>query len=212
MGYRNYIGFIPKKEYNKIKNLSKEELYALKNEDLEDGYVSPNDFITELYNFGKYCDFETKGYVKPFFKNKEHQKIHTEDTELYIVQKEFFEQIILNYEEKIKKYYTEMLSPFKGFNDSEMIKSVKHDYSYKNDKITYTFDVTKVTPEEQTSIIEMINHIRSMSMEWTHLKPYNLNDGNEITTSWKYEYAQFELVRIYKTFDWKKNVMVYYGW
>lgn len=49
-------------------------------------------------------------------------------------------------------------------------------------------------------------------MEWLRLTPYNLDEGDEITTSWKYEYSIFELVRIYKTFDWKNNVMIYYGY
>ena len=51
-----------------------------------------------------------------------------------------------------------------------------------------------------------------MRIEWTRLTPFNLEDGEEITTSWKYEYGIFELVRIYKSFDWKKNVMIYYGY
>lgn len=58
----------------------------------------------------------------------------------------------------------------------------------------------------------MIEHIRSMRTEWTCLTPYNLKNGDNITTSWKYEYAIFELVRIYKSFDWKRNVMIYYGY
>ena len=63
---------------------------------------------------------------------------------------------------------------------------------------------------------EMVTHIKSMGQEWgvglfDHMRPYDL-EGDSLVTSWKYEYAVFELVRIYKTFDWKKNVMIYYGW
>lgn len=36
MGYRNYISSIPRKEYDKIKNFTKEELYKYKNEPLDD--------------------------------------------------------------------------------------------------------------------------------------------------------------------------------
>ena len=50
------------------------------------------------------------------------------------------------------------------------------------------------------------------SAEWLDMLPYNLTKGDEITTAWKYEYNVFELVRIYKSFDWKKNVMVFYGY
>ena len=41
---------------------------------------------------------------------------------------------------------------------------------------------------------------------------FGVENGNSITSSWKYEYAIFELVRIYKSFDWKRNVMIYYGY
>ena len=64
MGYRNYIGYIPKMEYDKIKDLSKEELYSYYGK----GYVSTCDLsIKELYEFGKYCDFELAKFIKPFF-------------------------------------------------------------------------------------------------------------------------------------------------
>lgn len=45
------------------------------------------------------------------------------------------------------------------------------------------------------------------------LVPFNLDDGkDEVTSSWKYEYSIFELVRIYKSFDWENNVMIHYGY
>ena len=37
-------------------------------------------------------------------------------------------------------------------------------------------------------------------------------ENPKLVSSWKYEYEVFELVRIYKTFDWKRNVMIYYGY
>jgi hypothetical protein len=44
------------------------------------------------------------------------------------------------------------------------------------------------------------------------LTPYNLENGSEVTVSWKYEYTIFELVNIYKNFDWKNKIMIYYGY
>jgi hypothetical protein len=41
--------------------------------------------------------------------------------------------------------------------------------------------------------------------------PYDASDNPRLVSSWKYEYEIFELVRIYKTFDFKKNVLIYYG-
>lgn len=220
MGYRNYIGVISKEEYDKIKNLTTEELYKMKNEDPEDGYVNVREFSKELYEFGKYCDFQTKKYVKPFFTNKELNKRYNSDGELYIVTKSFLEKIIENYTEKIRKYYLEMLTPFfEGVNNTvpcEFLNTVKTEYSFPNNK--HTFDFTKITPEQQSALFKIIDHVRSFSMEWgiasyfKEMKPYDLKDGSEvITTSWKYEYGLFEIIRIYKSFDWKNNIMIYYG-
>ena len=45
-----------------------------------------------------------------------------------------------------------------------------------------------------------------------HNIPYNLENGEQVVNSYKYEYSLFELVRIYKAFDWKNNIMIYYGY
>jgi hypothetical protein len=81
-------------------------------------------------------------------------------------------------------------------------------YDTKN----YTFDFTKITQEQQNALWKIITHVIDMSSEWNRLTPYNLDSEDAITKSWKYEYEIFELVRIYKSFDWKRNVMCYYGY
>jgi len=181
MGYRNYIGYISKKEYNKIKSLNKDELFNFSG---DDDYYSVRNFIKELHELGKYCEFNTRGLTKKFFKNKDLNDYYNSDMELFIVDKQFLEMIINTYSEFIKKHYKDMMS----------------DVDVNNEE-TWT--------KEKFAII--FQHIRSFSIEWTQLTPYNLNEGEEITTSWKYEYVVFELVRIYKSFDWKRNIMVYYG-
>lgn len=45
------------------------------------------------------------------------------------------------------------------------------------------------------------------------LRPYNLNkEFEEIVDSWMYKYTTFELVRIYKTFDFENYAMLFFGW
>lgn len=218
MGYRTYIATIPKKEYNKIKSLTKDQLYEFYKVDKEDDYLSVHDFGAELHCFGKYTEFNPpKGSMKKFFKNKETHESYNDDNELMLVTKEFLAYIIETYNRKIKDYYNEMVNPFFGLTGddcwgkpSEFLNSIKT--TYGEGKRNYTFDFSKITPEEQTALFELIEHVRSMRTEWTYLTPYDLEKDSEITTSWKYEYAIFELVRIYKSFDWKKNVMFYYGY
>lgn len=209
MGYRTYIGSMPKREYNKIKSMSREQLiehYKLEVEE-DENYLGMGvyDFGESLYEFGKYTDFEPpKKSLKTFFKNKELNKYFTQEHDFNVVTKEFLEYIIENYKKRISDYYNDMMNP------CDFLKSIKTDYKYpENDT---TFDFTKITQEEQNALFKIIEHVRSMRIEWTCLTPYNLEKGEEVASSWKYEYQIFELVRIYKSFDWKRNVMIYYGY
>lgn len=223
MGYRTYIGVMPKKEYNNIKSMTREQLiehYKLQNE-TEENYIGMGvyDFGKSLYEFGKYTNFNPpKKSLKTFFKNKELNKYFTEEQDFNIVTKEFLAYIIESYKKRISDYYNDMMNPFFGVKDSiitrekpsEFLNSIKRDYGIDKDNITFNF--TKITQDEQNALWKLIEHVRSMRSEWTCLTPYDLENRDEITSSWKYEYGIFELVRIYKSFDWKKNVMIYYGY
>ena len=225
MGYRTYVASMPKREYNKIKSMTKDQLiehYKIEREDyeIEEGYVGMGvyDFGTTLYEFGKYTEFEPpKGSLKTFFKNKELNKYFTEEHDFNIVTPEFLAYIIDSYKRRVTDYYNDMMVPFFGEQESfkrtepsNFLNSVKTEYDYPNNK--HTFDFSLITPEEQTALWKIIDHVRGMRIEWTAMTPYDLTRGDEVTTSWKYEYIIFELIRIYKTFDWKKNVMIYYGY
>jgi len=65
---------ISEKEYNKIKTLTKEELikfYNIEVDDEDDWYKGVYEYGKELYNFGKYTNFNPpKGCMKSFFKKK----------------------------------------------------------------------------------------------------------------------------------------------
>jgi hypothetical protein len=220
MGYRLYIGMMPKKEYNKIKSLTKNELYEfyrVRGEDGEKPYIGVYDFGTSLYRFGKYVEFDPpKKAMKSFFKKKELKEEYS-DGDLYVVDSNFLKYIIEHFTSKIKNYYSEMLDPFfKEKEPSEFLNSLKTKY-LSSDDVKYTFDFTKISDNEQTVLFKIIKHIRSFGREWgintfMDTVPYDLERGNEVTTSWKFEYEVFELVRIYKTFDWKRNIMIYYGY
>lgn len=213
MGYRNYIGIVPKKDYNKLKSMTIKEVYDFKKMDKENDHIGVYDFGKKLYEFGKYVDFNPpKKSIKPFFKNKETQKHWDDEYDFNLVTKEFLAYIIDLYKERIKKYYNEMVIPFFGTTNSpsDFLNSIKTEYGCSEDK--HTFDFSKITETEQTALFKIFEHIRSFRTEWVQLTPYNLESGEEITTSWKFEYGLFELVRIYKSFDWKRNVMIYYGY
>lgn len=207
MSYSTYIGSVPKRTYNKIKSLSIEELCKFYNLDNPE-YLDNKLFTTKLYDFGKANDFEfPKGSLKTFFKKKETNKIfHNDDIDFYLTDKVLLEYIINHYKSKIQTYYDKMILPLLSDN-ATVLKS--HTVEYE-DEINNKYDFSKITTEEQNAIYDIINHVRLIRSEW-QIGTFDLNKGAEITSSWKYEYNIFELVRIYKTFDWKRNNLVYYG-
>lgn len=212
MGYRNYLGSLPKREYNKIKGFTLQELYEHKGEEWSDdpydcpGYVGVYDVAyNSHYELGKYVDDFEKKFFKPVFKNKETQNHFTSDHDFYIVQQEFVLHLIEHYTKLVKDYYKKLLNDFFDGNKS------KAEFMTSKD--------SPITEQEMTSIYVLINHVRDMANEWgvagwfEDTLPYNVNlDSSKIVSSWKYEYEIFELVKLYKTFDWKRNVMIYYGY
>lgn len=221
MGYRNYLGSMPKREYNKIKSLTEQEVYdfyELKSEfPGEKPYKGVYQFGPKLHELGAYVDFEKpKKHIKPFFKNKETQKVWGKEHDFFVVTPEFLKHIIEHYRSKVEKNYRDMILPlFPNHNglhapQGSLMREVKTNYSFNES--TYEFDFSKITIEEQTAIFNIIQHVKGFALEWMHLTPFNLENGDSITTSWKYEYNILELVRIYKHFDWKRNVMIYYGY
>jgi hypothetical protein len=181
--------------------------------------------IIECANYIK--DFKpVKKYMKPFFKKKKIQKEYEYDYEFYVVGKEFLAYVIEDYKNNVIESYKEIIYPFypkiideEGnfgnkffFNSSEFMKSFKikgyNDFGYD-----YECDFSLITQKEINALNNMLNRFRSHAIEWLYSPfPYKLDDDSPaVTTSWKFEYIIFEMVRIYKTFDWKKNVMIFYG-
>lgn len=212
MGYRFYLGSLPKREYNKIKNFTVKELYEYKGEEWSDdpydcpGYVGVYDIAyNRHYELGKYIDEFDKKLLKPVFKNKETQKYYEEEHHFFIVQKEFVLVLIEYYTDKIRAYYKDLLNPF--FDESGKVTA-----GFMKDK------EIQPTEDEISTIFSIIDHVRSMAMEWGVTSwfrdsvPYNIKDTGDIISSWKYEYAIFNLINLYRTFDWKRNIMVYYAY
>lgn len=216
MGYRTYIGSLNKTEYNKIKDMSLDELmdYKCKDKDPDDRYIGVYDICDkELCEFGKYTEFDDAKYYTDVFTNIQTNEHFTDEHDFWIVGKDFLALIIEHYRKRVAKMYEDLLVNLNYRSKSKFLDSIKTEPD-KNDflKDKYSADFSLLTSDELHDIISMINHVRSMGTEWLQLDPYNLEKGDEITTSWKYEYSIFELVRIYKHFDWDNNVMIYYGY
>lgn len=62
------------------------------------------------------------------------------------------------------------------------------------------------------------NYFKSIKREWVEnidkfdLAPYSLDPKQEMVKSWKYEYTIFQLVHIYRSFDWDNDLLIYSAW
>lgn len=210
MGYRLYLGSIPRKGMRKYRRASSEALAAeFKDPDDEDcKYFWPPSFphLKELICLGKYVDFTRGGKYKNFF-SFEHP-----DGEFVVVDKEFLAKVIEEYRSAIHANYVKMHDIMKRLTDKKKMEEVSEEF--KN------IDALQDYESKDAEAFHCIKErLRRGVFEWGILDggfipAYKLDDTGPdefISTSWSYEYAIFNLIHLYKTFDFKKNYMVYYG-
>jgi hypothetical protein len=160
---------------------------------------------------GKYVDLH-KYPFQGFFQETETQRYFSEDQEIYVVERDFVKLLIEGNTALVRNYYVDLLSPI--FD--------RTGWRFKED-FEEDFDIDNLTKEQKDVISRCLCNTRDIAIEWGLLleptgkeinsQPFNLGEEDKsITTSWKYEYNTFELVRIYKHFDFENNVLIYYGY
>lgn len=93
--------------------------------------------------------------------------------------------------------------------NEEVLLTIIEEYRLK--VLNWYKDESNHTIEKLLSDVK--DNIRIWGDNGFGLVPYDLDKSTEnIVNSWKYEHAIFELVRIYKTFDWGNNVLIYHGY
>lgn len=195
MGYRIKLGTFPKDKYDIYENKSMEEVqsYLEEQEDLDKVSYSPYypKFHKPILELGKYVSFE-KGRL-PFYKQFDVYQIY--GCEFDILTKLGLKYIIDSYHTTIKENFINYFDMFRV--DSNEIK-LKNGYE-----------------------VEIYEYFSSKKREWDdsnrfYVCPYKLDEpfggDGEIVNSWKYEYGIFNLVYIYRTFDFESNLLIYSGW
>ena len=202
MGYRHYFYLVDKEEAEKVRDLSYEELIAYSKEHFpqavekyvyDDGEVEIYFnfhrilFQEEIHNFGKlyFCNTAERIYSKgqPLFRNKDTQKYYAE-YEPFIMGKEGMLEAIECYKEKTLSYYQKLLKVFKGesLGEEVFISSIDREL---NQKISL----------------------------WSEKHFFNTNLNSKILTdTWLHEYEVFNLMHLYKTIDWDKKALLFYGY
>ena len=190
MGYRLRLGEIDKKIAEKFRHKSYKEIMKGKNKDEEFNYLVLPQGYKQLYELGKYVSYNkgTKRFYTRF-------NIKKREYDFFIMSKEGLRYIIEEYAESTKTHYEELFNKAKTFLQKPPVSAKM----------------------KRAIIEEFISHFNFMQMEWTnkYCKPYWLDEKDtdgEIVRSWKMQYAIFNLVYIYRTFDWENKYLIYSGW
>ena len=205
MGYRHYLYAVPKKQAAEIQecktnddwcNFAENYGYEVSRDYCDDGsrWLSPYKIGTELYELGKYseigCKLESE---RPSLFTSEELKKRYEDYGFALLTKDDFKAVIEAYRQKIIDWLQSLLNP----EDNPIMPS-------------------KLSKEERKHLAikhGIENKIDSWSGKYFGISPIDLDESRErITGDWSYEYAIFELVRLYKIFDWENNDLVLVGW
>lgn len=192
MGYRHYFYELPKTELEEIKKCKTNEEfcdwaesrgYEVGRYEGEKPYCAVYHIGKEIYEFGKYVDWAFKMQEKnDSIFDSEELKEQYVDYEPVLCSQEDFLFAINEYKQNIINYYKSLLEEEEG---------VPIEYKCKR-------------------------HIKNQLGEWQNnfgICPIDTNlERQTINRSWLYEYSIFELVRVYKTFDWENNSLVLLGW
>ncbi len=83
---------------------------------------------------------------------------------------------------------------------------------YKKKVIDY-YESLLTDGEHQTATEKQLEHIKDILTEWKCGFAIDIDENKqEVTSSWKFEYSLFELVRLLKTIDFEKDTILFYGW
>lgn len=195
MGYRHYFYEVNIADCFIVKDLTFEQLkeycwdaYPKCREEIEEDYLSMHDILNqkEVFEFGKlyWDDTAERIYAKgvPLFDVEETQEAFS-DYRPYRMGKEGLLEAINIYKQKIVAYY-----------ESLLVDGLDYNPNY-------------------TSTEKLKEHAEGKVRAWKMLGVLDLNEERErISTSWEYEHQIFELVRLYKSIDWDKKCLLFYGW
>lgn len=205
MGYRHYLYAIPKKQVAEIQacktnedwcNFTESYGYKVDRDCRDDGSgcVFPYQIGSSIYELGKHSEigFKLESERPSLFTSEELKERYSDDG-FALLTKDDFKAIIEAYRQKIIEWFQNLLNP-----DRSPITS------------------NKLSKEERKRLeweYEIRDKLDAWSGKYFGISPIDLDESRErITGDWSYEYAIFELVRVYKAFDWENDDLVLVGW
>lgn len=205
MSYRYRIAKVDKEFYEKVKDMKYDELVEFSKEHNPDAFDDCDEENVYLYGFEVLkqeeifdlgdCDFEKeveKTSIPAFTKTCVQEAL--EHYNIRLCNKETFLVII----DEMRKLVVKNMQRLR--DNPELV------YLHFEDKLKEwklfeeVIDCSSVSDKRKAELNK-------------HHYPYDIDiDSEQLVRSLRYEYAIFELVRLYKSFDWEKYNLVFYGW
>ena len=193
MGYRYYMGVIPKEVYLTIKECKTKEDIATKMNILPkynkiDNYLYSGDWLSQ-YNIDEVSDMafrlNKKTDENKFFNDNSLNAIYNSDESLFKITQESLLELIEIYE-----------------------KEIKENYLYKIKEIEEERDTTNPNEALKTAI----RFIEAKSMKWERRSPLikDLN-ANKLSNSYSAEDSIFNLLYLYKTVNFNTHIVYING-
>jgi hypothetical protein len=197
MGYRTRLGKIAKTERQKVIGKSADQIRQMY-EGREDSPYYPKEH-TQLHELGKYVEYSSDHNFEQYYSFDIQEEF---ESEFHILTKEDLEFIINDYHKRIHQNYSFYEKVFKGEVLTEEEKE--------------RFGIYFEDEDNKEAKRRVSEFFRDRVREWGDgpfkLKPYSLDKEQDLIQSWQYEYAIFQLVEIYRNFDWENDYLIYSAW
>lgn len=206
MGYRHRFAVVSKSVYDAVKDMSVEQLKEWVATNQPNGWhemPGEGGFFChylllgqkEIFDFGKDCWFanDLMCRAKPLFSNAETEAAMEP---IVVCDKSDFEFVIEEMRKHIHNYFKEI---FDTYSYDQMKLHFQNKYEEWGN-MTEILGLTNMSADKMAAI--NAQH-----------RPYNMDLNREcLVNSWLYEYEIFELVLLYRQFNWDTTVLLFYGW
>lgn len=191
MGYRNYLFIADKKKLNKIRKMSKNELWEFsRQKPFEDelfpyiGDVLKEAGAEEAFELGKYIDYwdRLKPFLRPLFRDKETHKYYNDGDELFIAKPEILQTLATIFKEKVQAHYQDLMQ----------------------EKSSDKFD-------KRTQFERLLSSAKSNLM-WSRYLDELPNNKYALGGGWLYEHEVFSILYLMRIFNNKKQCLIFRGY
>lgn len=191
MGYRNYLYIADKKIVNKVRKMTKAELWEFsKRKPFEDEEMPYWDGILEevgaeeAFEMEKYIDYHNrlKPFLKPFFRNKEIHQNYNEDSEFLIAKPDILQTLATIFKEKVQAHYKDLMEE-KSFDKSD----------------------------KRSQFDRLLSSARSNLM-WSEYLDKLPDNKYALGGGWLYEHEVFSILYLMRIFNPKKQCLIFIGY